>query len=562
MFDAHENKIRDIFAGDYKYIIPRNQRKYVWEEKQWSDLLADVKYAYEMASEASKNVSHFMGSFVLQKKDEYSEIIDGQQRITTLMLAIGALAMRFNIIGNKNEWGKSKQYIQGDIGLESEYIRIENKDVPDIEILLMQTCTYKDYTDVESYFDKSLLHHRNPANKRVYDCMMYFYSAFAEMENNILTRIREILLDIKIVNISSEDEIDCYDIFEILNARGIDLEEGELLKNFIFKYSQPRLKVDAAKTKWDKIEKNIVESKDDFDKFLAIFSTYKYGNPTKKTEGLYHIIRGNTKRTEVNNLLEELLVASEMYLPLNVPELTHSLVVKDCLSFFKMINHRQFRPIFMSLLYAEKLGYLTQKQTEDMFIFLRNFTFAYTVVMGGLSNALNDWVIKTAHNIYLCHDTDSINIAKGEMRKYYPSQEEFKHAFFNLGFSNKNPKYSGTNNRKRMKYIHHEYEKYLQATNELSVNLDSCNMEHIMNDSEEDDITARVGNILLISERINENMGSDDFALKKERMKNSNLISVKKFLERYGESDTYGQEQITKRTEALANLAYTVIWKL
>ena len=36
-FDAHEEKIRKIFAGDTKFEIPRNKRKYVWKEKQWKE---------------------------------------------------------------------------------------------------------------------------------------------------------------------------------------------------------------------------------------------------------------------------------------------------------------------------------------------------------------------------------------------------------------------------------------------------------------------------------------------------------------------------------------------
>lgn len=43
-FDAHEEKIRKIFSEDAKYTIPRNQRKYVWEEKQWKELVGDIDY--------------------------------------------------------------------------------------------------------------------------------------------------------------------------------------------------------------------------------------------------------------------------------------------------------------------------------------------------------------------------------------------------------------------------------------------------------------------------------------------------------------------------------------
>lgn len=42
-FDAHEEKIRKIFVDDAKFEIPRNQRRYVWKEKQWKELLGESK---------------------------------------------------------------------------------------------------------------------------------------------------------------------------------------------------------------------------------------------------------------------------------------------------------------------------------------------------------------------------------------------------------------------------------------------------------------------------------------------------------------------------------------
>ena len=43
-FDAHEEKIRKILSGAIRFAIPRNQRKYVWNEKQWKELLDDIIY--------------------------------------------------------------------------------------------------------------------------------------------------------------------------------------------------------------------------------------------------------------------------------------------------------------------------------------------------------------------------------------------------------------------------------------------------------------------------------------------------------------------------------------
>lgn len=76
-FDAHEEKIRKIFAGDTKFEIPRNQRKYVWKEKQWKELLGDILYIKRKQAVEKKEINHFLGTFVLQESENRYEIIDG-----------------------------------------------------------------------------------------------------------------------------------------------------------------------------------------------------------------------------------------------------------------------------------------------------------------------------------------------------------------------------------------------------------------------------------------------------------------------------------------------------
>ena len=113
-----------------------------------------------------------------------------------------------------------------------------------------------------------------------------------------------------------------------------------------------------------------------------------------------------------------------------------------------------------------------------------------------------------------------------------------------------------------MRYIHSMIEEYEQNTNELVCNLKECNLEHIMNDSESNVHTSRVGNILLLSEHINNNMGYSSFVEKKEKLKKSKLATVQKFLKYYGDSDEWNEDKIEKRTKAIAKLAYDKVWKL
>jgi uncharacterized protein with ParB-like and HNH nuclease domain len=86
--------IYDLFQKDRRYVVPLYQRAYVWNEaEQWEPLWDDIQRQAEacMASNAgSPRRSHFLGAVVLNVQKivgsavARSEIIDGQQRLTTL----------------------------------------------------------------------------------------------------------------------------------------------------------------------------------------------------------------------------------------------------------------------------------------------------------------------------------------------------------------------------------------------------------------------------------------------------------------------------------------------
>lgn len=311
-FDAHEEKIRKIFAGDAKFEIPRNQRKYVWKEKQWKELLGDILYIRRKQLVEQNEINHFLGTFVLQENENYYEIIDGQQRITTLLLILSAICAVFNEMESEEEHGQTRQYIVGNIGLKSQYCRMKNNSIPNIGVIIESVAEYRNNLISKSIIDTTLLERTGDGNKGVVSCFYYFYDYLKDNVDGIeeLVAFRNIVLDMKVIHIASEDELDCYDIFEILNARGVDLEDGELLKNYIFKYAQPKYSIDRAKEIWNKIEKNMEECNGNMEQFLVHFVTYRFYKPTKD-EGVFKIIKANTDKEKVDELLDALLDASE-----------------------------------------------------------------------------------------------------------------------------------------------------------------------------------------------------------------------------------------------------------
>ncbi|MEU5344036.1 DUF262 domain-containing protein [Streptomyces sp. NPDC020766] len=87
--EAHEMPLHKVFSSDYDFEIPDYQRPYAWEEEQAVQLLTDVVEALDRGTEEP----YFLGSVVLVKGSETpkADVIDGQQRLTTLTILLSVL---------------------------------------------------------------------------------------------------------------------------------------------------------------------------------------------------------------------------------------------------------------------------------------------------------------------------------------------------------------------------------------------------------------------------------------------------------------------------------------
>ena len=91
---AKEYSLSKIFSADFEYHIPKYQRPYSWTEDEAAILFDDLYDFYELDNDDN----YFLGSIVLIKSDNkpYSEVIDGQQRLTTLSIFLAVMADTFS----------------------------------------------------------------------------------------------------------------------------------------------------------------------------------------------------------------------------------------------------------------------------------------------------------------------------------------------------------------------------------------------------------------------------------------------------------------------------------
>lgn len=95
-----EYPLSKIFSKEFDYYIPAYQRPYAWSQEETETLFDDL---YDFFRK-EKNDNYFLGSIVLIKDDDkpHADVIDGQQRLTTLTILIAVIASRLSGANKSN----------------------------------------------------------------------------------------------------------------------------------------------------------------------------------------------------------------------------------------------------------------------------------------------------------------------------------------------------------------------------------------------------------------------------------------------------------------------------
>mgnify|MGYP005778396643 FL=1 len=77
----------NLFDTDMEYIIPLYQRAYAWEDKQLTQLVEDIE-------DVADDANYYIGSLIVSKQNGRYEVVDGQQRLTSLYLLLNCLGIK------------------------------------------------------------------------------------------------------------------------------------------------------------------------------------------------------------------------------------------------------------------------------------------------------------------------------------------------------------------------------------------------------------------------------------------------------------------------------------
>jgi Protein of unknown function DUF262/Protein of unknown function (DUF1524) len=244
--------VHDIFQRERRYVVPLYQRSYVWNrEEQWEPLWEDIEHHAQACLTAENHVarrSHFLGAIVLNvakivgSSVARSEIIDGQQRLTTLQVLLAALRDYAVEIGSEHAGKLTRLTINEDEkpGSEGSFkVWPTNTD----RILFRNVLTAKS----PPALIKALNIESEADAPRLAAAYLYFAKVIREfvrqgiddsdlekLDHRILGLIQAQRTALQFIVIELEENDDPQVIFETLNARGQPLLPSDLIRNLIF----------------------------------------------------------------------------------------------------------------------------------------------------------------------------------------------------------------------------------------------------------------------------------------------------------------------------------------
>jgi uncharacterized protein with ParB-like and HNH nuclease domain len=267
---AYTRTISDLFSVKKKYVVPRFQRAYSWSKEQvkelWEDIVSNIRIN---DGEENSHEEYFIGALVLVGDDKSNtlQIVDGQQRLTTITILLSVLCERFKEINKINLADAiSKNYIEGRDDDGNAYFKLDNetpKPFFQTRIQHIDKDNSSPNTDEEKTLFASFQDFLNFTTKENLASQFNLNKDIDDVQYEILLRaIRDqVVKYLKVIFITVVEEEEAYTIFETLNARGMSLSCVDLIKNKLFKELNNTHPDDEAKTTWKNI-RSVISSRD------------------------------------------------------------------------------------------------------------------------------------------------------------------------------------------------------------------------------------------------------------------------------------------------------------
>lgn len=299
---AEERTISKILTEQICYEIPPYQRPYSWGQENVQELLDDLWEAY-----TGNDNEYFIGSLITieREKDRLYDVVDGQQRLTTLNLIFARLRDKITDAAAREELGKRilpRNVLTGEA--ETPRLVLRKKDQVFFRQYILESRPLPKMTRTEMEKpQRSLLENSETIDAFLNDKSQDQLKLFA---NYILTKVY-------VVFVNTDSMKSAYRLFNVLNARGLPLSNADLIKNTLFSLLDDQgNRSKELEERWIELEETLGIER--LDSFLGHHRTAL--KATKARGSLYEEFESIIKKSGLDpfTFLESLITSSQNYI--------------------------------------------------------------------------------------------------------------------------------------------------------------------------------------------------------------------------------------------------------
>lgn len=380
IFKPDNKTIEEIF-GDTEafYNMPIYQRPYAWDKERVEQLWYDMLEAYKNnLQDENIDKNYFLGSVVVVDKDKHQDVVDGQQRLTTLTILFCTL--RDLNIFNDND----------------EQINILKDSIQDFR-KKKQRLKLTTHSNNQALFEETIINgiHFNKSkkdikNNKFLQTSYYFKNLILKLQDkkseDYTSSVSEFIN--YIFNKTTMIKVVCYDenfaikLFSVLNDRGLDLTPADIIKAYLMESMvDDEIKLNSFIEVWKQIE-SIIEFTDE--KMEGILNLY-----------LYYLITQNPKKSLQDELKQQFKNKDSQKIILDIKKFAenYSEIVNSTqdnhISMLKYLSHNIY---WKSILTTAK--HTDYKEYDKLKILITRY-FYQSWIAGGTSNRIK----QTAFNI-------------------------------------------------------------------------------------------------------------------------------------------------------------------
>ena len=324
-FKPQSLSIGELFGNkDSLYKIPQYQRPYKWGTDQVEKLWEDIWEAFE---NGDKN--YFLGSVITANSPEgessaYADVVDGQQRITTLMILFCVLRDLYPEINidniEHNPSAVDAETIKSSIAVHGRTNRLKlfthRQHHTDFEQLILNGNTLH----IKQPFKYQLQADEEPKFKFENTAAIFCQKLKTIGQTETEKFVNFLFNQVQIIRIDCKDRDFAIKLFQVLNDRGLDLTAADLIKSFLIEKLHTKYKdsTDTLKLKeeqfiadWREMENNIKDCDINLNELFILYEYYLLAQNPRKS--LSEELQAQFKFEDPNVVVAKLKKASELY---------------------------------------------------------------------------------------------------------------------------------------------------------------------------------------------------------------------------------------------------------